>query len=47
MPGEKVRRFCDLLAECAAVRYAPVGLGQGNIAEWGQEMRMLLKESGQ
>jgi hypothetical protein len=45
MPAERVARICDLLDQCAALRYAPVAeAGAADTAGWGDEMMRLLKE---
>lgn len=43
-PRERVRRLCDLIDQCAAMRYAPLREAGGDIREWSNEIAAILKE---
>lgn len=45
VPRERVQRLCDLIDRCAALRYAPLGSTDGELASWIEEIAVLLKEN--
>lgn len=45
LPSDRIERLCDLLDECAALRYAPAGAVSANLADCRRELGELLKEA--
>jgi len=45
VPHDRVQRLCDLIEQCAALRYAPVGAADGEFASCIDEIATLLREA--
>ena len=45
VPEARVQRLCDLLENCEALRYAPLGAPDGELAQWTDEIVTILKEN--